>query len=120
MNRTGEFPPNFASIDNDIVDSGFGVIDVADGYILLKRGPPGKDLPDEFFTLFLVCGYAAPQYPAMIDFGDKVRFLGYDVLTDQYGHAYMQTYWQRLGHLDQNYFLFPFVADEDGETLFPT
>lgn len=115
-------PSEFRVRYNELVDASaapeerFGVVDAADGYVLLQRGAPPKPLPDAFFTPFRAPN-AAPQYPAQIDFDGKVRFLGYDVWTDQYGRGYLQTYWQRLKSLDQNYFLFPFVADETGAPI---
>ncbi|MBI4674886.1 MAG: DUF2079 domain-containing protein [Chloroflexi bacterium] len=108
-------PREFRIAYDDLLQKqNFGVVDAVDGYVLLKRGAPQQDLPDAFFTPFRVQN-AAPQYPVQIDFENKVRFLGYDVLSDQYGHAYLRTYWQRLRQLDQNYMLFPFIADENGE-----
>lgn len=110
-------PSEFRIAYNNLVnDETFGVVDAADGYVLLKRGAPKQSLPDAFFTPFRT-QYAAPQNPVQIDFEDKVRFLGYDVLTDRYGRGYLRTYWQRLKPLDKNYVLFPFLADENGEPL---
>ena len=109
-------PSEFRVRYNEILREGFGVVDAADGYVLLQRGAPQQELPDEFFTPFRAQD-ASPQYPAQIDFDNKIRFLGYDVLTDQYGRAYLQTYWQRLQNLDANYYLFPFLADENGAPI---
>lgn len=107
-------PSEFRVAYNDLLADGkFGVVDAADGYILLKRGAPEKALPDAFFTLFRA-PHASPQYPAHIVFDDKLVFLGYDVLTDTYGRGFLQTYWERLKPLDKNYYLFPFVADDNG------
>jgi uncharacterized membrane protein len=102
--------------DNLLKEDQFGVVDAADGYVLLKRGAPKQNLPDAFFTMFRAQN-PAPQHPLQIDFEDKVRFLGYDVLTDQYGRGSLRTYWQRLKPLDKNYVLFPFLADENGAPL---
>ena len=33
------------------------------------------------------------------------------------GRPYLKTYWQRLQALDKNYYLFPFLADEDGAPI---
>lgn len=108
-------PREFRIAYDDLLQKeNFGVVDAADGYVLLKRGAPKQNLPDAFFTPFRTQN-PAPQYPMQIDFEDQVRFLGYAVLTDQYGHAYMRTYWQRLKQLDKNYMLFPFIADESGQ-----
>jgi uncharacterized membrane protein len=108
-------PSEFRIAYNALVDDGtFGVVDAADGYILLKRGAPQQNLPDAFYAIFRAQN-TAPQHPMQIDFDDKVRFLGYDVLHDQYGRGYVRTYWQRVKPLEKNYVLFPFIADENGE-----
>ncbi|GIL15118.1 MAG: hypothetical protein BroJett039_02910 [Chloroflexota bacterium] len=110
-------PSEFRIAYNDLVDDGaFGVVDAQDGYVLLKRGAPKQNLPDAFYTPFRASN-VAPQYPAQIDFEDTLRFLGYDVSRDQYGRGYVRTYWRRLKRLDQNYVLFPFIADAAGEPL---
>lgn len=110
-------PSEFRIAYNNIVDDGtFGVVDAQDGYILLKRGAPKQNLPDAFYAPFRAPN-AQPQYPVQIDFDNQVRLLGYDVITDSVGRGYIKTYWQRLKQLDQNYYLFPFVADEKGAPI---
>lgn len=109
-------PSEFRVRYNELLNEGFGVVDAEDGYLLLRRGAPPQNLPDEFFTFFRAPD-ASPQYPAQIDFGDKLRFLGYDIAEDQYGRPYLKTYWQRLQALDKNYYLLPFLADEDGAPI---
>lgn len=109
-------PSEFRVRYNELLDDGFGILDADDGYILLQRGAPNKDLPDEFYNVFRV-PQATPQYSVLIDFGGKVRFYGYDVLTDAYGRAFLKTYWQRLGPLENNYYLVPFLADENGAPI---
>lgn len=110
-------PGEFRVAYNDALKNNFGVIDAADGYVLLKRGAPAQNLPDAFFTPFRAPANVTPQYPMQIDFGDAIRFLGYDVLTDSQGRGSLRTYWQRLKQLNQNYFLFPFVADAPGNPI---
>jgi hypothetical protein len=109
-------PNEFRVAYNRLVNGAFGVVDAADGYVLLKRGAPKQNLPDAFFTPFRAAR-PTPQVPLRVDFDNKVRLLGYDVLTDLYGRGYVQTYWQRLAALDRNYVLFPFAADEQGEPV---
>jgi uncharacterized membrane protein len=110
-------PGEFRIAYDTTLKNNFGVIDAADGYVLLKRGAPARNLPDAFFTPFRVPSGVSPQYPMQIDFGDAIRFLGYDVLTDSQGRGYMRTYWERLKQLNQNYYLFPFVADAQGNPI---
>ena len=107
-------PIDFRVAYNEIVDpKTFGVVDAADGYVLLKRGALPKPLPDDFFSFFRAKN-ASPQIPAQIDFGDQLGFLGYDVVTDQYGRGSVRMYWQRLKPMDKNYNLFLFYADDEG------
>lgn len=108
-------PSEFRIAYDELVrDGAFGVVDAADGYVLLKRGAPKQNLPDAFYQMFRAQN-PAPQNAMQIDFDGKVRFLGYDVMRDQYGRGYVRTYWQRLKQLDKNYLLFPFIADANGE-----
>ena len=107
-------PTDFRVKYNELVDArSFGVVDAADGFVLLERGAPSKPLPDVFFSAFRASGQT-PAYPAAIDFGDAVRFLGFDVVTDQYGRGSVRMYWQPLRPMDRNYDLFLFYADGQG------
>ncbi len=111
---TNSNPIDFRVTYNGLVDTKtFGVVDAADGYVLLERGAPPKPLPDEFFSIFRANG-RQPQHPVTIDFSDQIRFLGYDVVTDPYGHGSVRMYWQRLSPMDKNYNLLLFFADEQG------
>lgn len=118
-------PIDFRVVYNALVDAkAFGVVDAADGYVLLQRGAHPQSLPDDFFTTFRANG-RAPSYPVTIDFGDAVRFLGFDAVTDQYGRGSVRMYWQPLRPMDKNYNLYLFYADSEGEprqdiTLPPT
>jgi uncharacterized membrane protein len=107
-------PIDFRVAYNALVEGEtFGVVDAADGYVLLRRGAPPKALPEAFFSIFRSSG-RAPAYPVTVDFGDAVRFLGYDVVTDQYGRGSVRMYWQALKPLDKNYDLYLFYADDQG------
>ncbi len=98
----------------DAVKQGFGVLDAADGYILLQRGSTRTELPDAFYD-FLRARGAQPQQRVVVDFEDKIRFLGFDVRQDDWERVYLRTYWTRLPGLDDNnYALFPFYAGDHG------
>lgn len=97
----------------DALKQGFGVLDAADGYILLQRGLKQTDLPDAFYD-FLRARGAQPQQRVVIDFEDKVRFLGFDVRQDDWERVYLRTYWMRLPGMDNNFALFPFYPDDNG------
>ena len=91
---------------------GFGIRDALDGYILLQRGLTQTELPDGFYDFLRAS--APPQQRVVIDFGDKVRFLGYDVRQDDWLRVYLRTYWTRQPGMDNNFALFPFYPDENG------
>ena len=108
-------PTDFRVAYDDLTrNQHFNPIDAADGYVLLKRNAPQKALSAEFFTAFRANGQK-PQHPTTVDFGDLIRLVGYDVLTDQYGRVSVQFYWQRLKAMDKNYYLYPFFADAAGQ-----
>ena len=94
---------------------GFGIRDAVNGYILLQRGLPQKELPDGFYTFLLGCTCTQVQNPVTINFENKIRFLGYDVRQDDWQRVYLRTYWMRLPGLEKNsYALFPFFPDANG------
>lgn len=92
---------------------GFGVLDSADGYVLLQRGLAQTDLADAFYSFVRIP--AQPQNRVTVDFEDKIRFLGYDVRQDDWQRVYLRTYWTRLPTMeDLNFALYPFFPDDDG------
>jgi len=110
----------------EMLDSGeFGVLDAADGYILLRRGLAGRTLPDAFYE-FARADTAAPRYPLDVQFGQELRLLGFDLLDasrrDQVedvrrGQMSVRLYWQALGPLKQDLRLYPFFLNTTGEVI---
>jgi uncharacterized membrane protein len=107
-------PVDFAVKYRDALKQGFGIKDALDGYILLQRGLPQKELPDEFYNFLRACGCTQPQVPMQIDFDNKLRLLGYDVKQDDWGRVYLRMYWKRLPGMDNNFAIFPFFPDDNG------
>ena len=105
-------PIDFVASYRAALQQGFGIRDALDGYILLQRGVARKDLPDEFYNFLRACHCTLPQVPRAIDFQDKVRFLGYDVMQDDWQRVYLRLYWSRLPGMDNNFALFPFFVDD--------
>lgn len=101
-----------------LVDGGtFGILDAADGYILLQRRPTGRaTLPDAFFD-FARARSRSPQYPANVTFGDAVLLLGFDADVDPWGRAYTRTYWQALRPLSPIERPWPFLVDDASAVL---
>jgi hypothetical protein len=95
----------------------FGVQDAADGYILLRRGEGSSALPDAFYD-FARVREAHPQYPLRVEFGDKLRLVGYDVLDDpRREETSVRLYWQALRELKGEVRLYPFFVNDAGEVV---
>ena len=91
----------------DMLDSGeFGVVDAADGYLLLSRQAAGLDasrtIPDAFYD-FARIGDRRPQYPLDIRFGDSLRLIGYDLEDDpKWRQTRYRFFWQALAPLPED------------------
>jgi len=107
-------PIDYVSHYRDALQQGFGIRDASDGYLLLQRGLPQKELPDEFYNYLRVCPCTVPQNRVVIDFDNKMRFLGYDVKQDDWQRVYLRMYWTRLAGMDNNFALYPFYPDDNG------
>jgi uncharacterized membrane protein len=97
-------------------DPRFGIVAAEDGLILLQRGAPPRELPDEFFS-FARAGDAAPTYPLSIRFGDAVELLGFDVWTARDARVDLIYYWRALRPLDEDYLLATYLLDDQGREL---
>ncbi len=107
----------FATVSGLLSGGQFGIIDSADGYILLMRGAPSTPLPDAFFD-FVRAPDVQPQYRADIVFGDALKLIGYDVIVDVRWHQVsMRLYWQALRPLETDLRLYPFYHDEHGNVI---
>jgi uncharacterized membrane protein len=118
---TGTWPvhPNdIHTLAQDLLRSGeYGVLDAADGYLLLKRGLPDPTVPDAFYD-FARVETADPQYALNIQFGDDLRLLGFDLLPDpRRQETAVRLYWQALRPLDRALRLYPFFLDDQGHIV---
>ena len=109
-----------------LLESGeFGVLDAADGYILLGRGVDHRALPDAFYD-FARADAADPQFPLNIEFGDGLRLLGFDLLDVSRGEQVedvrrgqmaVRLYWQALRPIERDLRLYPFFLNPQGEVI---
>jgi uncharacterized membrane protein len=99
---TDMHPNDFRHAYEEARAAGFGLVDAADGYILLRRGADGPAaLPAAFYSFVRRPAAPLPQYRYQIDFGDSLRFLGYTLLDDPVWHmTRVQTFWQVLRRPD--------------------
>lgn len=102
----------------DLLKSGeFGVLDAADGYILLQRGLDKPELPDAFYDFARRAGIT-PQYPAEITFGDRLKLLGFDLIDDpRRQETAVRLYWQALRPIEDELQLYPFFVNVAGEVI---
>jgi uncharacterized membrane protein len=81
-------------VERLIGEEGFGVMDAADGFILLARGETNQVLPPDFLT-FVRPDDPQPDIPAEVRFGPGLRLLGYDVVDDErWRLTRFRYYWQ--------------------------
>ncbi|MCB9079076.1 MAG: DUF2079 domain-containing protein [Anaerolineaceae bacterium] len=118
---TGTWPvhPNdiWAKVHDLLASGDYGVLDAADGYLLLKRGLPNTDYPPAFYD-FARAPEAQPQYPVQVDFSDDLRLLGYDVIDDpRRAETAVRLYWQALKPLDRHTRLYPFFLNDQGQVI---
>ncbi len=99
-----------------ITEEGFGVVAAEDGYVLLRRGAAGgQQLPDGFYS-FARRETPEIEYPALIEFGDRLRFLGFDMEREGEMTS-LSLYWQALVPLDRDYRIYPFFFDDGGAII---
>jgi uncharacterized membrane protein len=111
-------PNDIWALAQDLLRSGqYGVLDAADGYLLLKRGLTNPDVPDTFYDFARVTD-PKPQYPLNVEFGDELRLLGFDVLDDpRRWETSVRLYWQALRPLDRDLRLYPFFVNAEGQVI---
>ncbi|MBE7473649.1 MAG: hypothetical protein DPW09_06500 [Anaerolineae bacterium] len=118
---TGTWPvhPNdIWALARELLSSGqYGVLDAADGYLLLKRGLTTTDIPNAFYDFARVAD-PQPQYSLNVEFGDELRLLGFDVLDDpRREETSVRLYWQALRPLDRELRLYPFFVNTEGQMI---
>lgn len=107
----------------DFLANDFGVVAANDGYLLLAKNRPElpTTLPDAFYDFARVTDPASftPQFPVEVIFDDKLRLLGYDLVLGAHEANLPQAvlYWQALQPLDQDYALWPFFIDRNGQVI---
>jgi uncharacterized membrane protein len=120
---TDQHPADVQAAIRKLMAEGWGVVDAADGYILLAQGRGAAEIPDSFYDFVRVpAGEAGqgdvmePQYPLDITFGDRLRLLGYDIVDNaKWRRTGFRFYWQPLAPLPADTALSMQVVTPDGE-----
>ncbi|MCX6030455.1 MAG: DUF2079 domain-containing protein [Chloroflexi bacterium] len=111
---TDRHPNDVQAAIRKLLAGGWGVVDAADGYILLAQGRGSAVLPDAFYD-FARAPAAQPQYELDITFGDRLKLLGYDVLDDvKWRRTGLRFYWQALAPLSPDTAIAVQVLTPDG------
>ncbi len=112
-------PNDVWALTRDLLDSGeYGVLDGADGYLLLQRGLPDSTLPAEFYDFARVDDSPSPDYATPLEFENGLRLLGFDVLDDpRRQETALRFYWQPTRPLEDGLRLYPFILNEAGQII---
>jgi uncharacterized membrane protein len=69
-----------AAVERLLREGGFGVVDAADGFILLAKGQDQAELSADFYTF--ARAKKTPDFPVDAQFGPGLRLTGYDVVDE--------------------------------------
>lgn len=100
-------------------DSEFGLVAAQDGYLLLRRGLPSSPLPDPFYS-FVRMKDPCIQYPMVVNFGEALQFLGFDILyweNEVIEEVHFNLYWRALRELDDDYSIALYLLDGEGQVV---
>jgi uncharacterized membrane protein len=108
---------------NEFLQGEFGILAAEDGYLLLAKTPPGlpTTLPDSFFDFARVSDpdTFTPQVPAVVTFDDKFQLLGYSLSLGAHEKflPVLTLYWRALEPLEEDYTLWPFFINRNGQLI---
>ncbi|MDQ1300538.1 MAG: hypothetical protein QG637_456, partial [Chloroflexota bacterium] len=81
-----------------LLEAGWGVVDAADGYLLLAYGRGGATIPDAFYDFArapVQTGQSGPEFLLDITFDEKLKLLGYDLIDEpRWRRTVVRLYWQ--------------------------
>lgn len=101
----------------DLVEhKGFGILASKDGYIFLKQGEANRRLPDDFYS-FVRELHPMIQYPMKVNFGNSLQLVGFNVVQDKMGTAYLELYFQALQKIERDYRFFTFITNDEGKII---
>jgi hypothetical protein len=88
-----------------LLASGWGVVDAADGYLLLGKGQGAAALPDAFYDFARAPRSQGdqPQYPLDVTFDGRLRLIGYDLVNHaKWRRTQARLYFQALEPLPED------------------
>ena len=93
----------------------YGVRASRDGYLLLQKGIDQPHLSDDFYS-FARTDDPVIQYPMNVDYGESLKFLGYDLMQPRTAGAHLTLYFAVETPVDHDYRFFLFFTDAEGNT----
>lgn len=113
-------PNDLKDAVEELLADDYGIEEAADGWLLLRRGAPDKELPDAFYD-FARAADPEPQYAMQLQFlldgQPALECLGFD-LTIDYPESSIRLYCRALQPLPPDLALYPFFFDDaSGEIL---
>ncbi len=108
---TDMHPADVRARVDELLASGYGVVDGEDGMVLLRRGEANGSPPDSFYAFTLA--KQEPTHIANVQFGASLRLAGYDWLDDpKWGYTSLRLHWQAVGPVSPS--LAPYTVLVDG------
>ena len=122
---TDQHPADIQAAIRKMMATGWGVLDAADGYLLLAQNRGAAEIPDSFYDFARIpaadAGQARtvqPQFPLDVTFGDKLRLIGYDVVDNaKWRRTNFRFYWEALESLPADTAINMQVVKPDGEAV---
>lgn len=100
-----------------LLETGWGVMDAADGYLLLAQGRGQAVIADAFYD-FARAGARQPQFPLALTFDGGLRLLGYDLVDEpKWRRTTLRFYWQASAALPRETRVALQVVSPTGETV---
>ncbi len=100
-----------------LLETGWGVVDAADGYLLLARGRGEVTIPDAFYDFARASLGTAPQFELDITYGGRLKLIGYDLADNpKWRRTVLRLYWQPVAPLPADTRLVWWIVGPDGET----
>jgi uncharacterized membrane protein len=105
-----------------LLAAGWGVVDAADGYLLLARGRDEATIPDAFYDFARASASfgrfgpsGGPEFPLDITFNGRLKLLGYDLADEpRWRRTRIRLYWQPVAPLPEDTVVSVQMVSPDG------
>lgn len=113
-----QHPNDLRQSVDQLLAADFGVAAAADGYLLLRRGEPQRELPLAFYQAWQPTqAYAGDP---ILTFGEQLQLLDVQVITDSHDELVTQLIWRPLRAIDQPLRFYVGYLDAAGNGLHDT